>query len=66
MMNKSVDERGGESAVVDHRVPLFELKVRGGGHAPAGPGGVPPGSPLLEVALDCKEAVAGFQPLSCG
>ena len=34
-MNMSVDERGGEPAVVDHRVSLSELKVRGDGHASA-------------------------------
>ncbi len=35
VMNKPVDERGGEPAVVNHRVPLSELKVCGDGHTSA-------------------------------
>ena len=33
MMNKPIDEHAGKPIVVNHRVPLSELKVRGDGHA---------------------------------
>jgi acid stress-induced BolA-like protein IbaG/YrbA len=52
MMNKSVDERGGEPAVVDHRVPLSELKVRGDGHASA----LIAAGDYLEQKLSCVTA----------
>jgi len=33
-MDEPADERGGQPVVVDHRVPLSELEVRGDSHAP--------------------------------
>jgi len=34
MVDEPVDERRGQPVVVDHRVPMPELEVRGDGHAP--------------------------------
>jgi len=34
MVDEPVDESRGQPVVVDHRVPLSELEVRGNGHAP--------------------------------